>query len=143
MLISGEGARSGLLRSGHGGSLPWGMRSSSPRVGVVNPGPAAPEVVVKLAETAGNRQGTGASLRLRYGTYAIDLPAFTANADHASRRLTGTYDERSELLAAYSQVNAVAGARAERRWRACASPVDRPRMSATLRTGRCGVNGLR
>ena len=60
---------------------------------------AAAEIVIKLAETAEEREKV---FRLRYETYVAEMNAFISAADHAAGRLTGTLDERSELLNAYA-----------------------------------------
>jgi len=58
-----------------------------------------PEVTIKLAETAEEREQ---AFGLRYETYVTDFPALSAVADHAAQRLTDVHDEHSELLNAYA-----------------------------------------
>lgn len=65
---------------------------------------AASGVVVRLAETAEERELV---YRLRYETYVAEMNAFSSIADHAARRLTDAYDERSKLLIAYADGEAV------------------------------------
>jgi hypothetical protein len=60
---------------------------------------AAPEIVIRLAETAEEREQV---FRLRYETYVAEMNAFISTADHAARRLKRALDERSELLNAYA-----------------------------------------
>lgn len=59
----------------------------------------APEVVIKLAETAEERE---LAYRLRYDTYMAEIPGFSSIADHMTRHLTDEYDEYSQLLSAYA-----------------------------------------
>jgi hypothetical protein len=58
---------------------------------------AVPVVVVKLAETAGEREQV---FRLRYETYVTEMNLFTSIVDHSTRRLTDAHDEESTLLIA-------------------------------------------
>jgi predicted GNAT family N-acyltransferase len=57
----------------------------------------APEVVIKLAETADEREQV---YRLRYETYVVEINLLTSIADHSTRRLTDAHDEHSTLLVA-------------------------------------------
>src|SRR5215471_12576849 len=59
---------------------------------------AVPEVVIKLAETAAEREQI---YGLRYQTYVAEFPEFSSVADHVRRRLTDEHDEHSWLLSAY------------------------------------------
>jgi hypothetical protein len=70
----------------------------------MNADAAAPEIVIKLAETADEREQI---YRLRYETYVAEMNDFTSIVDHPTRRLTDIYDERSMLLAAYADGHAV------------------------------------
>jgi predicted GNAT family N-acyltransferase len=60
---------------------------------------AVPEVAIKLAQTAEERELV---FRLRYETYVAEMNMFSPVADHAARRLTDAHDERSELLIAFA-----------------------------------------
>jgi GNAT superfamily N-acetyltransferase len=59
----------------------------------------APEVVVKLARTAEERELFSS---LCYETYVAEMNMFSSVADHLARRLGDANDERSELLIAYA-----------------------------------------
>jgi hypothetical protein len=60
---------------------------------------AAPEVIIKLAETSEERELV---YRLRYDTYVAEMPGFASVADHVTRQLTDEHDEHSQLLGAYA-----------------------------------------
>jgi N-acyl-L-homoserine lactone synthetase len=86
-----------LLRSGHGSSLPCVSQRLPAWVRSMSAEATAPGIVIKLAETAEEREQ---AFRLRYETYVEEINLLTSIADHSTRRLADAYDEHSTLLLA-------------------------------------------